>query len=145
MMPGVVNFQIRGAKEMEALLKQLGPQVAARVGDQALRAGAKPIVDEAKRLVPVGRTGNLRDSIIAQKQRRAGDDERVILIGFDKDAPGSPSSRAHLTEFGTAHSAAKPFMRPAMDSQAQNALDEMGKVIARGLAREARKLAKPTR
>jgi HK97 gp10 family phage protein len=143
MMAGEVKFDIRGAKEMNELLNKLGPQVASRVADQALRAGAKLIVDEAKRLVPVGRTGNLRDSIIAQRQRRTGEDQRVILIGFDKDAPGSPSSRAHLVEFGTAHSAAKPFMRPAMDSQAANALGEMGKVLARGITREARKLAKP--
>jgi HK97 gp10 family phage protein len=142
MMAGEVKFDIRGAKEMNELLNKLGPQVASRVADQALRAGAKPIVDEAKRLVPV-RSGRLRDSIIAQRQRRTGEDERVILIGFDKDAPGSPSSRAHLVEFGTARTAAKPFMRPALDSQAANALGEMGKVLARGITREARKLAKP--
>lgn len=144
-MPGEVSFKLHGWKEMAELLKKLGPQVAARVGDQALRAGAKVIVDEAKRIVPVGRTGHLRDSIFAQKKRSTGEEERVILIGFDKDAPGGASTRAHLTEFGTRHSAAKPFMRPALDSQAGNALDEMRKILARGIAREARKLAKPSK
>lgn len=143
-MAGDVKFDIRGAKEMDALLKQLGPQVAARVSDQALRAGAQLIVDEAKRLVAV-RSGQLRDSIIAQKDKRPNQDQRTILIGFDKDAPGSPSNRAHLVEFGSSKMAARPFMRPALDSQAGNALDAMGKVLARGLVREARKLAKPAR
>lgn len=138
-MPGRVDFAIKGAKEMERLLKELGPNVAARVGDQALRAAAKPIVEEMKRLVPV-RTGALRDSIIVlSEKRRKGDNERVVLIGFRPPV----SRRAHLVEFGTAHSKAEPFIRPALDGQAGAALEEMGRVLARGIDREARKLAKP--
>lgn len=138
-MADIVNFEIKGAKEMERLLKELGPQVANKVGDQAVRAGARPIVEEAKRLVPV-RTGQLRDSITTQVDRRSGgDNERVALIGFKRPA----SSRAHLVEFGTSHSAPRPFMRPALDSKHREALEEMGKVMARGITREARKLAKP--
>lgn len=140
-MAGQVEFRIEGAKEMERVLKQLGPNVAARVGDAALRAGAKPIVEEAKRLAPA-RSGELRDNIKAQiERRRKGDDERVILIGFDK----SVSYRAHFVEFGTSKMPAKPFMRPAMDAMAGEALSEMGRVLARGITREARKLAKPGR
>jgi len=138
-MPGRIDFKIDGAKEMNRLLKELPTNVAIRVGDQALKAGAKPIVAEAKRLVPV-LSGELRDSITAEPERkRKPQDARVILIGFKKPA----SRRAHLTEFGTAHSAAKPFMRPALDSKAGEALDEMGKALAQGIDREAAKLAKP--
>lgn len=135
----ITEFDIKGAKEMERLLKILGPKVAAKVGDQALRAGAKPIVEEAKRLVPV-RTGKLRGSITAQIERRKKDaDERVILIGFKQPT----SAIAHLVEFGTSHSAAKPFMRPALDAKVGEALDEMGRILAKGIAREAEKMAKP--
>jgi HK97 gp10 family phage protein len=137
-MAGKVEFGIKGAKEMENLLRQLGPNVASRVGDQALRAGAKPIVDEAKRLVRV-RTGALRDSIVVLgEKRRKNDNERVVLIGFRPPV----SRRAHLEEFGTAKQRAHPFIRPALDSRAGDALDEMGKVLARGITREAVKLAK---
>ena len=137
-MAGRIEFEIKGAKEMENLLKQLGPNVASRVGDQALRAAAKPIVEEMKRLVPV-RTGALRDSIVVlSEKRRKGDNERVVLIGFRRPV----SRRAHLVEFGTATSRAKPFIRPALDSQVGTALDEMGRVLARGITREAEKLAK---
>lgn len=137
-MPGNINFEIKGAKEMERLLKELGPRVAQRVGDAALRAGAKPIVDAAKQRVAV-RSGALRDSITVVSDRRRNDDARVVLIGFKKPASG----HAHLIEFGTAHSAAKPFMRPAMDEKAQEALNEEARVLARGIDREAKKLAKP--
>lgn len=137
-MVGTINFDIKGAAEMERLLKELGPRVASRVGDQALRAATKPIIAEAKRLVPV-RTGKLRDSIISRVERKRKDDsERVVLIGFKPPA----SRRAHLTEFGTSKSAAKPFMRPALDAKAGEALNEMGRVMARGLTREAEKMAR---
>ncbi len=139
-MPGEIQYGLRGAREMEELLKKLGPEISNKLGDAALRAGAKPIVEEAKRLVPV-RSGELRDAIAARVQRRTARDERVIHIGFLRPV----SARAHLTEFGTARSAAKPFMRPAMDSRASAALGEMGKSLARGIAREAKKLAKPAR
>lgn len=138
-----VDFKIEGAKEMERVLRELGPDVANRVGRQALRAGAKVIIDEAKRLVPVD-SGALRDSIAVREDRKlkaSVGHEIGVNIGFLKPA----SRRAHLIEFGTSKSPAKPFMRPAMDSQAPAALDQMGKVLARGIDREAKKLAKPAK
>lgn len=137
-MSGTIEFSIEGAAEMERLLRALGPAVASRVGDKALRAAARPIVAEAKRLVPV-RTGRLKRSIaVASERRRKGDNERVVLIGVKP-----PASRiAHLVEFGTAHSAARPFLRPALDGKAGEALDEMGRVLAEGIETEAVKLAK---
>ncbi len=141
-MPGVIEFKITGAKEMERLLKELGPNVASRAGDRALRAGAKPIVAEMKRPPPAGvavDTGELRDSIIVVgEKRRKGANERVVVIGFKK--PGS--RRAHLTEFGTVHAPAQPFMRPALDSKGGDALNETGRVLGKGITSEALKLAK---
>lgn len=119
---------------MEALLKDLGPKVASRLGDKALRAAAKPIVKDAKRLAP-RRTGVLRRSIVAVKGKDKGGAyaaTRTVLIGFKKPA----SSYAHLVEFGTLHSAAQPFIRPAMDARAQDALNEMVEVLSKGLLRE---------
>lgn len=137
-MPGKITFEIKGAREMENLLKQLGPRLASRVGDRALRAAAKPIVAEAKRLVPV-KTGGLRRSITAVTSRKgARKDQRIILIGFRPPA----SRRAHFTEFGTVHSSPRPFMRPALDSQVRNALMQMELVLARGIASEAAGLRK---
>jgi HK97 gp10 family phage protein len=144
-MAGNVVTSIRGIKEMETLLQALGVQVARRVGTSALRAGAKPIVEDAKRRVPVD-SGALRDSITISTGDRhlkagVGDDQVAIFIGFEKPT----SARAHLTEFGTRHAPAQPFMRPAMDANHQAALDEMAKVLKRGIEREAQKLAKPLR
>ncbi len=135
-----IDFDIQGAAEMERLLLELGPAVASRVGDQALVAAAKPIMEEMRRTVAIGKGQgpHLRDAIKVAVVKQADGPERIALIGFDRKV----AFRAHFLEYGTAHSSAKPFMRPALDSKVQEALDEMGKALARGITREAKKLAK---
>lgn len=131
-MVGKVTFTIKGVKQMEELLKQLGPRVACRIGDRALRAAAKPIIKEAKRLVP-RRSGELRKSISGVVLKRTDqNNQRVVLIGFRPPT----SRRAHFTEFGTSHSPASPFMRPAIDTQQQAALTALADTLADGIARE---------
>lgn len=136
-MPGKTIFEIKGAREMENLLKALGPRVASKAGDKALRAAARPIVEQAKRLVPAD-TGALRRSITAQMGRRKKESERVILIGFRPPV----SARAHFAEFGTKHHAAHPFMRPALDTRVHQALREMGRVLGDEIESSAMQMAK---
>lgn len=136
-MVGRIDFDITGAAEMEKLLLELGDIVAGKVGDAAVRAGLKTIQKEAKRLVPK-RTRALEKSITVKiEKRRRRDNERVGFIGFRPPV----SRRAHLTEFGNRNSAAHPFMRPAMDAKAGDALDAMGEEMAKAIEREALKLA----
>jgi HK97 gp10 family phage protein len=130
-MVGKVEFTIRGAKEMEAALKELGPQVANRLGDRALRAAARPIVREAKRLVPKDSRALMRSITVVKG--RAHNNVREIKI-------------AHLVEFGFVHKggdsvAARPFIRPAMDSQAATALTAMAEDLAKGIAQQEYKRA----
>ena len=133
-----IDFDLKGAKEMENLLLQLGsPRVVNRLGDRALIAATKPIITEAKRLVRK-KTRRLERAITAVVATRRRDGERVVYIGFKK----AESWRAHFIEYGTAHAPAYPFMRPALDSQAPAALDEMGRVLGEGITTEAEKLAR---
>jgi HK97 gp10 family phage protein len=131
------DYTIEGARDIERVLEAIGPKLAGQVGGNAVRAGARVIVKEAKRLVPV-RSGHLRDSIkiVTLKKNQKASDVVGVLIGFEK-----PSSRiAHLIEFGTSHSAAQPFMRPAMDSQHSEILDAIGKALASGVIKKATKI-----
>jgi HK97 gp10 family phage protein len=122
---------------MENLLKQLGPNVARRVGARAVKAGTEIILDEARRLVR-RRSGELQ-AAIAQMPLKTNVEEHVgVEIGYRRPT----SARAHFEEFGRAHQAAHPHMRPAMDAKAAAALEEMGRVLAKGIESEARKLAK---
>jgi HK97 gp10 family phage protein len=77
--------------EAEAMIKQ--------------RERATRIVERAKALAPV-LTGELRESIKIQGE------------GIDKGMPyiavGSTDDHALFVEYGTSHSAAEPFLRPAI-------------------------------
>ena len=153
-MPGTITFTIKGAKEMENLLKQLGPAVARRVGSNALRSAAKPVVDEAKRLAPVGKgkkKNRLKTSIRAELWGTGNSSSLLIKIGAQRPH----GSHAHLLEFGH-HSynqhggpytfvPARPFLRPAMDSRAKDAIDRLGEVLGNGIDSQAQKLDKGRR
>lgn len=137
-MAGRAKFKFDGGLQLAAGLKQLGPAIAGKVGDQALRAGAKVIVQDAKDRVPV-LSGELRDAIDTRVEKKSRpEDARKIEIGFRPPV----SRRAHLTEFGTAHSAAQPFLRPALETKGEDALKAIAGVLERGVDREAKKLKK---
>lgn len=135
-MPGTVKLRLTGAKELEEALRQFSPRLTSRLGNKALKAGAQPIIEEAKRLVPV-LTGKLRDSITAVVSRDRSEDQRKVKVGFKYPA----AARAHFTEFGTRFQPAQPFLRPALDSEAQSAIDEITRVLADGVAKEEYKLS----
>lgn len=130
--------EIRGGKELDRLLRELGPRTAARVGDNALRSAGRAIVRLARDRVPVD-TGALRDSMTVQADRRGRTEtKRSVKIGFRKPV----SSRAHLVEFGTVKMRARPFMTPAMEEGRDDALRAIRETLARGLAREAERMAR---
>lgn len=142
-MAGKVEFKIEGLKEVEAALRQLGPELAEQAGDNALRAMAKPIIEEAQRLAPVD-TGKYRDNIgLALDRKKGGDTERVAHIGVR-----SPWSRlAHLLEFGHrtrngSQVAPQPHLRTALDSRVNDAITAGGAALARNLRTVTDKLAK---
>jgi hypothetical protein len=80
--PGTVKFELKGAKEFERLLKELGPVPAGRLGQNVLMAGARVIAAEARRRVPVV-TGELKRSIGVRSDRglaKVGKDTRQAFV-----------------------------------------------------------------
>lgn len=133
----MAKSKIRGAKELEQFLKEAGPKIAGRLGDKAVMAGMRVIARAAKRVVAV-RTGELKKSIaVVRRKRPMKASQRVAMLGFKPHA----SRRAHLLEFGTAHSAPQPFVRPAIDEKSEDALRAMEKTLANGIAKEEYKRA----
>jgi HK97 gp10 family phage protein len=51
----------------------------------------------------------------------------------------NPTRYAHLVEKGTRHSAAKPFLRPAMIETQSEVFSKMSAMIARAIANELAK------
>jgi HK97 gp10 family phage protein len=139
-MPGKLTIKVAGAKQIELALKELGAAAANRIARSSLNRGATPVVRRARELAAED-TGELKRSISKRLRRhRAGSDRQTILIGVEK--PRSRISR--LLEFGAAHMAPRPFLRPALDLTVSEALRIQQEAMAEGVEREVRKLAAKT-
>jgi HK97 gp10 family phage protein len=132
-MVGVVTFKIIGGENLEKKLRQLGPEIAGKIGHNSLTAGANYLAREIRKRAPV-ETGRLKKSIRSQKVNLGGSASTITrIIGFVK--PGR--YYAHLVEFGTRHSAAHPFIRPALDAGHSRGILEMGRALWRGIEQYA--------
>ena len=140
------RISLTGVKEIDAVLKGLPLQMTHTILSQAHAAAAKPLVDKAKLLAPEGPTGNLVDSIGAEK---TGSLAKVTNVG--EVIAGPRRSRrhkghvGHLVEYGTrsrtnkrganrGRMMAKPFMAPAFnqtkDLVEKSIADNIGKKLA---------------
>lgn len=121
---------VDGFEALNKALRSVGNRTGGLVLEKAAEAGAKFIVDEAKRLAPK-KSGALASGITAQVGRmQVG---RVqINISYNKR-----QWYGKLVELGHAlkrkrggktvgHVPAKPFLRPALDAKAEAAKDAVG-------------------
>lgn len=152
---GTPYFNVRGLKELEQALDELPANMEKNIARGAVRAGGVVFRDEARRLVPV-ESGALRDSIRVVARRSRGGRVLVNVVAgrSGKDQPWY----ARFVEFGTAPhridplgkgalligsvfaekayhpgAAAKPFMRPAFDTKARQAVEAVADYIRRRL------------
>ena len=110
---------VKNLEEVLTNLKKTGVVVCVNL-PPALTAAAKPIYDEAKAgAVNIRRTGTTARELKTSNVYLEGG-SLAIDIGFEK---GTKAWYAHFPEFGTSHSAAKPFMRPAFDRKRGKAKD----------------------
>lgn len=125
--------------DIKALLKTLNtlPQnIQKNVMVGAIRAGANVVRDEARRLAPID-TGNLRKSIASIKRKG---DKNTIQFSVTPSRGGKNNGwYAHFLEFGTSKMTAKPFLRPAFESQQDEVLQVTKEYIANRLPQEVEK------
>lgn len=152
----MLEMKVTGLAELDQALTQLPEKLQRNVLRAALRAGAKAIAEEAERNVPVD-SGDLRDSIRVTSRIRAGMPTASVKAGGRAKVAGKQLDvfYAHMIEYGTAkhfidgplyyagewHPYAfhpgivkKPFMRPAMDSQAGEAVSRTADYVRRRLS-----------
>ena len=119
--------------DMEQGLDKLADSVGESVLRSAGYAGAKIFMDEAKILAPVG-TGTLRNNIIVkraeEKSEGAEKQTYVVTVRAGKFNTEGDAFYWRFVEFGTARSAARPFMRPAFESMKNAAIDAMRQRMA---------------
>lgn len=87
----------------------------------------------------IGVLGGARQYADTKKNVRAGKAGQAYVTDGDKGNPGGDTFYWRFLEFGTATSAAKPFMRPALENNVDAAIDEFvkqyGLAIDRALKR----------
>ena len=149
------DIKVTGLAELQALLDELPARIEGNVVRGGLRAAAKVVETEAKRLCPVGKSGDLRESIRVSLRSKHGHISATVKAGNAK------AYYAHMVEFGTArhwikpknrkslfvagmlreavdHPGAKkePFMRPAIDGKANEAIDAMAVYLRERIPKE---------
>lgn len=124
----MVNAQIYGMKEITKILKNFPIKVRRNALKGALKAGAKPVLEEAKRRVPV-KSGSLKNSldIVTRKTK----DEDVLMVSVLPRSSKTKTKRlklsngktwkikgqvgsgwyAHFVEYGTYAKRAVPLQR----------------------------------
>ena len=131
------NFEIKGGKELDRALKQIGPKFEKRIAKGAVRAGANVIAKEARLNVPKD-SGTLKKSIkVVARSKRVGDAVASVVTRSGKKFKGMNAWYAPMIEFGTKFRAATPFLRPAMDTKGSEVIRAMSDYIQKRI----RKLA----
>jgi len=124
---------------LQKILKKLPQETQKKVVRNAVRAGAKLILQESIQLAPYDLTRksgtHLIDAIIVRRIRNTNDVFRIGTLA--RDAP-----HAHLLEFGTVKMQPRPFLRPAVDNVQGGVAIKMIKILNRGILREMKKLDK---
>lgn len=128
-------------------LSQVSEETAATVA-KGIGAPAAMLIGIMRRKCPVGKTGNLKNSIGAVVGAVPSKNIAYAVVGPRRGSKGKPTRYAHLVEFGhvavrptkgarrkkgTAHDItyvpAKPFVRPAVEEYAA----ACGKTLAEGV------------
>lgn len=140
------QFRLDGLKDLDRNLKQLPRAMAKATWRRILKKAAMPVKSDAEANAPVGPTGNLASSIAvgtrlnASQKRMVGTEPDAVTLYIGTTWP--TGAHGHLQEFGTAHHAAQPFLRPAWDRNRMQVLASISDDAWDELVKAARRLAR---
>jgi len=138
------TVDVYGLKELEDALNELGSEVAGKNGGlvrTALMGAALPVLKDAKNRVPVD-TGKLRDSLKRSRNKNPDPEigaKEVVEVGLISRG-GRGTRYGGFVEFGTEKKAPRPYLRPALESNARESINIFRKRLAAGIEREAKKI-----
>lgn len=129
------SFQTPNLAEYEQMLLAMGTKHARAAGRAALRQGTNVIQKESRRLAQAGHpafpnkiTGTMAKSIVTTDRGIVGD---TIMFSVDVKRL---AFYARFVEYGTSRSMPYPFMRPAAENKAQEAVQVMADVLGKQIA-----------
>lgn len=153
-----MTLSIRGLHGLTAQLKAIATETQPKLLRGAMRSAFKRVQDSARSKVPVA-SGALHAAInlgsarakngalavgivITGASGRTTEMAKLAAAAFGEQtvrhSSTPPARRWHLTEFGSAHQAPTPFLRPAMDENAQGVVDELGRQLRKRIQRAAK-------
>lgn len=118
-------------------LHKLPGHLQERVLKAAVRAAAKPLVEEARRLVPK-RTGNLARSIGVTKLRTKG--WEVAYAVSPRRGGVYDGWYGHFVEFGTKKMTPRPYLRPAFERAGEDTIKAFKRYLIKRVDKELSKL-----
>ena len=138
-----VGIEFKGLKELNRAIQRLPEELQKRAYRSVITTGARVIARHARKNISTERTGLLKKSIgvkaIVFKGANSG---ALAIIGPKRRVQGEykgkrviPANYSHLVEYGTSHSAAKPFIRPAIDSSKSEVMTKMAAGLNRFMTR----------
>lgn len=148
-----IDMEVKGLSAVENFLKTLPDEVSRKMLYGALMGGAKPIMDQARQNVlhNFGRsaryTYTLEEAIVRGRMKKTGLAARVdvkIKKGRAKDRMvkagvikpyGDDAFYGRFLEFGTSKMPAYPFLKPAADAKACEAVSRFNTTIRKRMAR----------
>lgn len=149
------NEVIHGADKMLDAMAKLESNVQRKYATKAARTGANKIRDRARSLA--GRVDNPRTPEDIEKNivthamgkrfvpdgvgmrvgvlggARAHAEGEKVVAASKKENPGGDTFYWRFLEFGTAHAKAEPFMRPAAEASASEALEAVAASLQKQL------------
>jgi HK97 gp10 family phage protein len=144
----VITIKVTGLKECEEALNELTNATARNVLKRALFKAVEPVEKAAEARAPVAQ-GQLRSDItistqLTKNQRKENKKQSAVEVYVGVGGKRGPF--AHLPEYGTAHSAPHPFMRPAIDANTGRVIEifrrELNIEIEKAKERARRKAAR---
>ncbi|MBX9667290.1 MAG: HK97 gp10 family phage protein [Candidatus Obscuribacterales bacterium] len=143
-----MTMRMQGADELARKLREI-PDKAQKLCVDAMKAEARPMLDEMKRTAPED-TGRLRFFLAMSGSTRKG--RARVLLGClrmskqklaknSKKLAGQGPFYARFTEFGTEFQPAQNWMKDAADKEAQGFLDRYPQRLGDKLGKEMAKRA----
>ena len=133
----MIKITVTGDDKLSAQLRQLIGDLRGAAVEKALVAGALVIMNDAKRRAPVD-TGNLRRSIHVggHKGPETPSSGRDLgRVDYQTVQVGTNVEYAKYQEHGTSKMSARPFLRPALDSNREEAVQEVASSLKQILER----------
>lgn len=136
------SFRIEGLRECEDALRELPKATARNVLLRVLKAQGQPIAQAGMANAPK-ETGELSESYtvgtkLLRRQKRMHKKESPVEVFVGP----TPHPKSVQTEFGNAHQAPHPHLRPAWDANWRRVLEGIKAALAAEIEKTAARLAR---